>query len=100
MSMQTETAHFYVTGCVQGVGYRAWTVRTARQLNLTGWVRNRMNGSVEICATGTLETINLFRQMCLKGPLWSRVDRLEAITIPDAIQPVTDNTLFVQMPTV
>lgn len=41
-----------VTGTVQGVGYRFFAVRAARRLGLTGWVRNRSNGSVEVVAEG------------------------------------------------
>ncbi len=94
-----QIAHFYVIGRVQGVGYRAWTVRTAHQLGLSGWVRNRINGTVEIYASGSAESINLLRQMCLKGPLWSRVQRLDVVTIPESVQPI-DEGVFVQKPTV
>ncbi len=94
-----QEAHFYVFGRVQGVGYRAWTIRTARQLGLSGWVRNRMNGSVEIRAQGTPEHIDLLRQMCLKGPLWSRVDRLEAVSIQEFPLPTVEGD-FVQKATV
>lgn len=45
-----ETRHLTVTGRVQGVAYRAWTVGTAADLGLAGWVRNRRDGSVEITA--------------------------------------------------
>ncbi len=93
-----EIAHFYVIGRVQGVGYRAWTVRTARQLGLSGWVRNRINGSVEIYASGSEQSINLLRQMCLKGPLWSRVTHLEAVTIPESFIPIEEG-VFGQKPT-
>jgi acylphosphatase len=43
---------FVVVGRVQGVGYRAWTVRTAAALGLQGWVRNRHDGAVEGAAQG------------------------------------------------
>jgi len=41
-----------ITGTVQGVGYRFFAVRAARRLGVTGWVKNRSNGSVEIVAEG------------------------------------------------
>lgn len=95
-----ETAHFYVIGRVQGVGYRAWTVRTAQKLGISGWVRNRMNGTVEIYAQGDTTNLDTFRKMCLEGPFWSRVQRLEAITSPDAPLSPVSNGVFEQKPTV
>ncbi len=44
--------HAIVSGDVQGVGFRAHTSRIARSLGITGWVRNREDGSVEVVAEG------------------------------------------------
>ena len=44
--------HVTVSGMVQGVGYRYFTVTEARKLGLAGWVRNLMNGDVELEARG------------------------------------------------
>lgn len=100
MQQSNHLIHFYVFGRVQGVGYRAWTVRTAKQFNLSGWVRNRRNGCVEIYAQGDLKNIELFRQSCLKGPLWSRVDNLMPVSTPDApLFPIEDG-IFKQIGTV
>lgn len=98
--MSAETAHFYVFGRVQGVGYRAWTVRIALRLGISGWVRNRHNGCVEIYAQGKTDALSFLRKSCLQGPLWSRVSRLEAVSVPDGvILPIRENT-FYQAPTV
>ena len=48
-----ETRRYVVTGRVQGVGFRWFVEREAAQLGVTGWVRNREDGSVEVMATGT-----------------------------------------------
>ena len=98
--MSDINLHFYVFGRVQGVGYRAWTVRTAQQFGLSGWVRNRRNGCVEIYAQGSSENLNLFRQQCLNGPLWSRVDTLQPVSIPDAPMLPIEANIFKQAPTV
>lgn len=95
--MQQE--HFFVIGRVQGVGYRAWTVRAARSLGLSGWVRNRINGTVEIYAEGEAVNIETFRKLCLKGPLWSRVDRLAPANDVDTITLPIQEGQFTQMPT-
>ena len=92
--------HFCVFGRVQGVGYRAWTVRTAQQYGLIGWVRNRRNGCVEVYAEGDSKTLDMFRQACLKGPLWSRVDNLMSVSIPDAPIPPIEDCTFKQQATV
>lgn len=57
-----------VTGQVQGVGYRAWTVRQARRLGVGGWVRNRADGSVELLAAGDATAIELLLDACRRGP--------------------------------
>ena len=76
--------HIQVFGRVQGVGFRAWTRRQATDLNLSGWVRNRINGSVEIMADGKDQDISVFLQLCQKGPLFARVDKIEPVSRPDA----------------
>ena len=62
-----------ITGRVQGVGYRAWTVGTARRLGLRGWVRNRADGSVEALVTGDDGAVAAMIQACRKGPTAARV---------------------------
>ncbi len=48
----SATQRMIVSGKVQGVGYRNWTIWTANALGVTGWVRNVQNGSIEIVASG------------------------------------------------
>ncbi len=60
--------HLIITGRVQGVWYRKWMADTARKLNLTGWVRNRANGSVESVMQGEEEAIRAMIGHCHKGP--------------------------------
>jgi len=63
-----ERLHALVEGTVQGVGFRYFVLTAAKELNLTGWVRNRYDGSVEVTAEGPrkdLETLTFFLR---KGP--------------------------------
>ncbi len=65
--------HAVVHGRVQGVGYRATTMDEARRLQLAGWVRNRIDGTVEVLAEGPAAKLALFLSYLHRGPLGARV---------------------------
>ena len=65
-----------VSGRVQGVFYRNWTVSEARALGLCGWVRNLRSGEVEILAVGPDEAIAALCDKCHRGPPAARVAEL------------------------
>jgi acylphosphatase len=67
-----------VRGIVQGVGYRFTTREEARRLNLQGWVRNRVDGSVEVEAEGERRTLDALLAFLRKGPAGAHV---ESITV-------------------
>ena len=69
--------HASVDGRVQGVSFRYFTLRTAKQFELTGWVRNRFNGSVELVAEGPEEDLNLFLDSIRRGPPSSQVNQVD-----------------------
>jgi len=71
-----------VSGRVQGVGYRMWTLYQARNLNVTGFVRNRPDGSVYIEAEGEPEGIAELIRVCHQGPPRSDVSEVFYSTIP------------------
>jgi acylphosphatase len=64
-------------GRVQGVFFRNWTVAEARALGVSGWVRNRSDGSVEIVASGDEKTVEALILRCRRGPPAAEVERLE-----------------------
>jgi acylphosphatase len=65
----SETAaRLIVTGRVQGVGYRWWTIGQARRFGLRGWVRNRRDGAVEILAIGEPDALDRLESVCSHGP--------------------------------
>jgi acylphosphatase len=66
-----------ITGRVQGVGYRAWTMSQASQYNIAGWVRNRSDGSVEAQLQGSEELIKAMIKDCYDGPLMAHVSNIE-----------------------
>ena len=66
-----------VDGIVQGVGFRWFTSRQARQLGVTGWARNRLRGDVEIYAEGDRTTLETFILEVKAGPRFGRVDAID-----------------------
>ncbi len=68
-----------VTGRVQGVGFRAFVERTARDIGVTGWVRNLDDGRVEAYAVGTPEQLDELAAQLHQGPRLSEVRGLEQI---------------------
>lgn len=60
--------HLSITGRVQGVGYRAWFEVQARALELSGWVRNRRDGSVEAVIAGPDEAVERMTELARRGP--------------------------------
>jgi acylphosphatase len=66
-----------IEGRVQGVGYRDWLVGQARRLGLSGWVRNRADGSVQALLDGPEPAVQAMLTLCRRGPLLARVDRIE-----------------------
>jgi len=72
---QGVRAHIWVKGRVQGVGFRAHVEYNARQIGeLTGWVRNVGDDTVEAIAEGERAKVERFLQMMKDGPRASRVD--------------------------
>jgi len=88
-------ARLTISGRVQGVGYRDWTMTTARRLGLAGWVRNRTDGSVEALIVGDDKAVGEMIDACRRGPIAARVDNVD-------VEPVDLDVLpqgFTQLPT-
>ena len=66
-SSGTIRAHLFVSGTVQGVGYRFATLNVAKRLNLAGWVRNLPDGRVEAVFEGKQTTVEEAVQWCRQG---------------------------------
>ncbi|MBF0160728.1 MAG: acylphosphatase [Magnetococcales bacterium] len=74
----------YIFGRVQGVYYRASTQQEAERLALTGWVKNRADGSVEIEVHGPPGGVTALIAWCQHGPPGARVERVEVTECPEA----------------
>ncbi|MEP3244488.1 MAG: acylphosphatase [Sneathiella sp.] len=78
-----KSIHARIRGRVQGVGYRAWTIETATRLGLTGWVRNRLDGSVEAVFQGSDIALYKMLEKCEDGPLLARVLEIKTKDLVD-----------------
>ncbi|MBL8612054.1 MAG: acylphosphatase [Myxococcales bacterium] len=75
--MANKRVHVIVRGRVQGVYFRAATQREARRLGLTGWVKNRADGGVEMLAEGEEDSIKELTSWANHGPSAARVDSVD-----------------------
>lgn len=74
-----KTCHLNIAGRVQGVGYRAWFERQALALGLSGWVRNRRDGTVEAVISGDPEAVDRMLSAARTGPPAALVRELAVI---------------------
>ncbi|MFC1735426.1 acylphosphatase [Candidatus Hydrogenedentota bacterium] len=70
-------AHIWVTGRVQGVCFRMYTVDEARRHDVSGWVSNLLDGRVEAVIEGHEEGVKRIVNWCRHGPLYASVANLE-----------------------
>lgn len=69
--------HVIIRGLVQGVGYREWTRYVARERGIEGWVRNRLDGSVEAVFSGSPQAVAGMIAACRKGPSNADVESVD-----------------------
>ena len=84
-----------VHGRVQGVGFRYAMAGTAEAYGVTGWVRNRLDGTVEVYVQGEADAVQRAIDWCRHGP---RSARVTAVDVSE--EPVTDACIgFSALPT-
>jgi acylphosphatase len=81
--MATIAARLVITGRVQGVGFRIWTCRQARRLGVRGWVRNRVDGSVEALLIGEADAVDAMTEACREGPRMAAVEGVSRMPAED-----------------
>ena len=74
-----------IHGRVQGVGYRESMRQQAHRLGLSGWVRNRRDGTVEALVCGRVEQVDLILEWAKQGPRLATVERVVAIEAEVAV---------------
>ncbi len=68
-----QQAHIFISGFVQGIGFRYFVKNNARQLDLTGWVRNTPDNKVEAVFQGEKAVIDQMVLLCRKGTFLAEV---------------------------
>jgi acylphosphatase len=98
------TQHLLIRGGVQGVGFRWSMCAKANALGLSGWVRNRHDGSVEALAHGPVNAVAALVEWAHHGPAGARVVALEVVAVDAAVDAAVETTparnAFEQRPTV
>jgi acylphosphatase len=69
--------HLIIAGRVQGVGYRDWLIACAQAAGVSGWVRNRLDGTVEALLAGETSAVEELARQCRRGPRMAVVTSIE-----------------------
>ncbi len=77
-----EARRVLVSGRVQGVGFRAFVARRARELGVSGFVRNLDDGRVEAVCAGEAAQVQALTEACRAGPPHARVAHLDIAVVP------------------
>ena len=93
-SSDNKCVHVRISGLVQGVWFRHWTVEQARSLELRGWVRNRIDGTVEAVFSGLSQNVDRMLHECHQGPPNAKVTQVQSV---DHTDPGMEN--FTEWPT-
>jgi acylphosphatase len=82
MTLHSTRYHVFVSGLVQGVGFREFSRREAARLQLLGWAKNLSDGRVEIVAEGEPAALDRFLERLRLGPPAARVRELSSSEEP------------------
>ena len=88
LDMSPIARRFFISGEVQGVGYRFFAQRAAARHQVTGYVKNLDDGRVEVLAEGPAQFVEAFKHELATGPRFSSVDQIEEINLdPSGLYP-------------
>ncbi len=93
-SSPERALRWILSGRVQGVGFRYFTRQAAASLGVSGSVRNRPDGTVEVEVFGPVERVEAFRARLLRGPPAGRVERLQESELREATPPAGFDVRF------
>lgn len=81
------TKHLRISGRVQGVGFRMYMQQKADDLGVTGWVRNRRDGTVEAVLSGAPEVIEKMIEALWEGPPLAKVAAVDRFAHGEIVEP-------------
>ncbi|HEV7260020.1 MAG TPA: acylphosphatase [Bosea sp. (in: a-proteobacteria)] len=87
--------HIVISGVVQGVGYRQWLCGRALAAGVTGWVRNRADGTVEAVISGPAAIVEGLVAEAMKGPRGARVDDIRRSEVGTALPDQSGGTFVI-----
>ena len=76
VSDEKQTRRYFVSGTVQGVGFRFFVQRVAEKLDIGGYARNLFDGRVEVLATGSAAQLDKLKSALERGPRFSSVSEV------------------------
>lgn len=77
--MENSSFKAHITGMVQGVGFRHFAYKMAANFNITGYVKNLVDGRVEVFAEGSTSQLEAYLAELRKGPAFSRVEDVDVM---------------------
>ena len=81
VDMSPIARQFFISGDVQGVGYRFFAQRASARHQVVGYVKNLDDGRVEVLAEGPVRNVEEFKHELLTGPRFATVDHIEEINL-------------------
>jgi len=93
MNNNSDSKHLIISGRVQGVGFRYFTYKTAKELGIKGWVKNLRDGTVETVFTGRPEDVKKMKEKLKVGPPSSRVQNIEEMELVENTNRFNDFTI-------
>lgn len=81
------TKRVVIEGRVHGVGYRAWMIAQAEAMGVSGWVRNRADGTVEAVVDGPTDVVEELLRACRLGPRGASVSAIQEFLIEAEVEP-------------
>ncbi|MDH3289858.1 MAG: acylphosphatase [Gemmatimonadota bacterium] len=94
MNQAPIAVRLLLSGRVQGVGFRWFVMKRARDLPVAGWVRNLADGRVEVAVKGSRSDVEVLTAAVTAGPRLARVDNVEKYDVP--VDVVADNSFEVR----